>query len=160
MPISNDDELQECKQRVFRMYMDTIQTFHILSEYSRPLFGESSQYVKLAIEEYLDDFFRNTEKSGETHPEVLIFEAPLKSFQQAGFYGAQLNLKEKQVLSANTSVREWLAQRSRTLTKKPFLKWIDIINNFLGSLASATGLSEALKELKDCLRDEMPDDEE
>jgi hypothetical protein len=90
----------------------------------------------------------------------LIYEAPRENFQRAGLYGAQLNIKERQVSRANTTLRERLTGGIREFWKKPFKKWIDIINNFLSSLASATGLSEALKELKDCLRDELPDDDE
>ena len=40
-----------------------------------------------------------------------------------------------------------------------FDKWVNIINNFLFSLVSATGLGEALKELKDCLRNEPEDND-
>jgi len=62
------------------------------------------------------------------------------------------------VSKANAILRVRIAGGVRQLWQRPFKKWIDIINNFLGSLASATGLSEALKELKDCLRDELPDE--
>jgi hypothetical protein len=86
-------------------------------------------------------------------------QEPRENFQRAGFYGAQLKVKERQVSEANATLRQRLVGGVRQLWNKPFKKWIDIINNFLGSLASATGLSEALKELKDCLRDELPDDD-
>jgi hypothetical protein len=109
----------------------------------------------------MEDFILNTNNSGEKHPEALIFETPKENFQRAGLYGAQLNIKERQVQEANSQVQESLSllQSTRGFFRSPFKKWIDRINNFLGSLASATGVSEALKELKDCLRDELPDDD-
>lgn len=158
MPLS-DNELRNVQNRVMRMFMDTIDTFQTIEKNAEVIYGDRSRVVRAAINEYLNDFLLNTEASGEKHPEALIYEATLQNFQRAGFYGAQLNIKEQQVLRANATLRERLAGGVRELWNKPFKKWIDIINNFLGSLASATGLSEALKELKDCLRDELPDDD-
>jgi hypothetical protein len=158
MPLS-DNELRDTQRRVMQMFMDTIATFELIERNAEAIYGESASDVRAAINEYLDDFVRKTGASGEMHPETLIFQAPRESFQRAGFYGAQLKVKERQVSRANATLRERLAGGVRQLWSKPFKKWIDIINNFLGSLASATGLSEALKELKDCLRDELPDDD-
>lgn len=158
MPLS-DNDLREVQSRVLRMFMDTIATFEIIEKNAEAIYGDRSSDVRAAINEYLDDFLHNTGDSGETHPETLIYQTPRQNFQRAGFYGAQLNVKERQVSIANASLRERLAGGVRQLWNKPFKKWIDIINNFLGSLASATGLSEALKELKDCLRDELPDND-
>ena len=141
------------------MFMDTIATFETIERNADAIYGDRAPDVRAAIAEYLNDFLRNTGASGEKHPEALIYEAPRQNFQRAGFYGAQLKVKERQVLSVNATLRERLTGGVRQLWNKPFKKWIDIINNFLGSLASATGLSEALKELKDCLRDELPDDD-
>ena len=159
MPLT-DDGLRDVQGRVMHMFMDTIRTFELIEQNADMLFGEKADQVRSAINEYLEDFIRNTERSGETHPEVLIYQAPRENFQRAGFYGSQLAIKERQVTEANSEVRESLAQRARGFFRRPFKKWVDRINNFLGSLASATGLSEALKELKDCLRDELPDDDE
>jgi len=158
MPLS-DNELRDAQRRVMQMFMDTIATFELIERNADAIYGESASDVRAAINEYLDDFLRKTGVSGETHPETLIFQAPRENFQRAGFYGAQLKVKERQVSSANATLRQRLAGGVRQLWNKPFKKWIDIINNFLGSLASATGLSEALKELKDCLRDELPDED-
>jgi hypothetical protein len=155
MPLSIND-LQDVKGRVLRMFLDTIATFEFIANNSESIFGDRSREVRAAISEYLDDFLRNPVASGEEHPETLIYRTSLQSFQRTGFYGAQLQIKERQVLSANARLREQLAIGQ--FWNKPFKKWIDVINNFLGSLAAATGLSEALKELKDCLRDELPDD--
>ncbi|MDJ0740622.1 MAG: hypothetical protein QNJ91_12975 [Gammaproteobacteria bacterium] len=159
MPLT-DDELRDVQGRVMRMLVDTINTFETIGVHADGLFGDRAPEVRAAINEYLDDFWRNTAASGETHPEVLIYEAPRENFQKAGFYGAQLDLKERQVTAANGTLRERIVGGARQLWRRPFRKWVDIINNFLGSLASATGLSEALKELKDCLRDELPDDDD
>ena len=114
--------------------------------------------MKAAINEYFNDFFDRTKQSGEKYPEVLIYQTTKEKFQNAGFYGAQLDLKEKQVNEANSVLRDKLKENFGNLWRLPFKKWADIINNFLGSLVSATGFGEALKELKDCLRNELPDD--
>jgi len=159
MPLS-ENELRDVQRRVMMMFMDTISTFETIEENAESIYGERADEMRAAIKEYLNDFLHNTAASGEKHPEALIYEAPRENFQRAGFYGAQLNVKERQVLNANASLRERLAGGLRGFWRKPFKKWVDIINNFLGSLAGATGLSEALKELKDCLRNELPDDDE
>ncbi len=158
MPIS-DYDLRDVQGRVMRMFMDTIATFEMIEKNAEAIYGDRSSDVRAAIIEYFNDFLRNTRASGEKHPETLIYETPRRNFQRVGLYGAQLKVKERQVSRANATLRERLAGGIRRLWNKPFKKWVDIINNFLGSLASATGLSEALKELKDCLRDELPDDD-
>lgn len=157
MPL-REQELDEVRRRVLRMLMDTIETFESFERNADWLYGNRAAAVRAAINEYLQDFIRNPREAGEEHPEAMIYRAPLGNFQRAGFYGAQLDLKEHQVTAANRNLRERLAGRVRGLFNRPFTKWVDVINNFLGSLVGATGLSEALKELKDCLRDELPDD--
>jgi len=89
----------------------------------------------------------------------LIYATSKEDLQRAGFYGVQLALKERQVHRANAGLRQRLAQGLRALWQKPFKKWVDVINNFLGSLVSAAGVGEVIKELKDCLRDELPDED-
>lgn len=158
MPLS-DSDLQDVRVRVNRMFMDTIATFEVIEKNAEAMYGERAADVRAAINEYLDDFLRKTSASGEEHPETLIFQTSRQNFQRAGFYGAQLKVKERQVATANATLRERLASGVRQIWNKPFKKWIDIINNFLSSFAPATGLGEALKELKDCLRDELPDDD-
>lgn len=158
MPLP-EDELQNVRDRVMAMFMDTIKTFKMIRENADAIYGERATDIRAAIDEYLNDFLHNTEASGETTPKALIDETPRQNFQRAGLYGAQLNIKERQITNANDSLRDRLAEGVGNLWRNAFKKWIDIVNNFLGSLAGATGLSEALKELKDCLRDELPDDE-
>ena len=158
MPLA-EDELRDVQHRVTLMFMDTIDTFQMIEERADDIFGESAEEVRNAINEYLNDFIRNPDESGEKHPETLIFQTPRKNFQRAGLYGSQLAIKEQQVSRANESLRSRLTHRARRFWKRPFKKWVDTINNFLASLAGATGLGEALKELKDCLRDALPDDE-
>jgi hypothetical protein len=157
MPLSQE-LLRDSQSRIMRMYMDTIETFELIEKNADEIFGDGAADVRAAINEYLDDFLRNTRESGEMHPETLIYAAKRESFQRAGLYGAQLGIKEKQVTRANKTLRERLQGGVRKLWNRPFTKWVDIINNFLSSLASATGLGEALKELKDCLRDELPEE--
>jgi hypothetical protein len=159
MPLS-DNDLRDVQGRVLRMFMDTIATFELIERNAETIYGDRAADVRAAINEYLEDFLHDTAASGEQHPEGLIYKTSRRSFQRAGFYGAQLKIKERQVSTANATLRERLIEGVRGLWRKPFRKWVDIINNFLGSLASATGLSEALKELKDCLRDELPDDDD
>lgn len=159
MPLS-ENELRNSRGRVMMMFMDTIATFEAIENNAETLFGENAGEMRSAINECLNDFLRNAAASGEKNPEALIYETPRENLQRAGFYGAQLNVKERQVSKANASLRESLPGGAGGFWKKPFRKWVDVINNFLGSLAGATGLSEALKELKDCLRDELPDDDE
>jgi hypothetical protein len=158
MPMT-ESELQDVRGRVWRMFMDTIATFQLIEQSAEVIYGDRAPDVRAAINEYLDDFIRNNGASGEPHPETLIYQTSRQSFQRAGFYGAQLNLKERQVTTANRTLRERLSGGVRALWNRPFSKWIDIINNFLSSLMPATGMGEALKELKDCLRDELPDDD-
>ena len=159
MPLS-EDGLRDVQTRVMVMLFDTIKTIDQIEKNADVLFGENANQIKLAIREYMEDFFRNTSASGEVHPETLIFQTPREKFQSAGFYGAQLAVKERQVTDANQNLRESLLQPTRSIFRNPFKIWIDRINNFLGSLASATGMSEALKELKDCLRDELPENDD
>jgi hypothetical protein len=155
MPLS-DDALRDAQKRIMNMFMETIKTFEVIeNEHVEMMFGDRAAFIKDAIYECLQDFVRNTEASGETHPEVSIYATTREDLQRAGFYGVQLALKEQQVLNANAGLRQGLFQG---LWKKPFKKWVDVINNFLGSLVSAAGVGEVLKELKDCLRDELPDD--
>lgn len=158
MPLS-DQELPEVHRRLMRMFMDTIHTFEVIRGNAEAIYGERAPAVRLAIDEYLEDFLRNPSASGQRHPEVLIYRASRRTLQRAGFYGAQLEVKERQVATANITLRERLVGGVRRLWRQPFRKWVDIINNFLGSLAAATGMGEALKELKDCLRDELPDED-
>jgi hypothetical protein len=159
MPLT-DDELNNVQSRLMKMFKDTIVTFKLIEQNADILFDKNGNQIRAAINEYMEDFINNTGGSGETDPEVLIYKTPRENFQRAGFYGAQLEVKERQVTESNKEVRESLAKGASSIFRSSFKKWVDIINNFLGSLASATGLSEALKELKDCLRDELPDDDE
>jgi|SRR6056297_442779 len=157
MPLSNDD-LRDVQRRVLNMFMDTIKTFELINEQVNSIFEENSDQINSAINEYLEDFINNTQNSGETHPEELIYKASREAYQNAGFYGAQLALKERQVTEANNDLREVLNTNERVSNWSPFKRWIDRINNFLNSLINATGAGEALKELKDCLRGELPKD--
>ncbi len=158
MPLLESD-LREVQSRVMRMFMDTIKTFEMIEENADGIYGDSASVVRAAIKECLDDFVRRPGVAGEVHPETLIYQATRQSLQAAGFYGAQLSVKEAQLTRANATLRESFARGARRFWNKPFKKWVDIINNFLGSLIPAVGLGEAIKELKDCLRDELPDDD-
>lgn len=159
MPLLNDD-LSSVQRRVLRMFIDTIHSIELIEKNADILFGDKATEIRAAINEYMEDFIRNTGRSGESHPETLIYKTQKENFQRAGLYGAQLDVKERHVTQANEALRVSLGQRTRSFFRSPFKKWVDRINNFLGSIASATGISEAIKELKDCLRDELPDDDD
>jgi len=155
MPLSEEQE-REVKYRLNAMFMDTIKTFELISK-NTDIFGENSTLIREAIDEYLMDFIYQPDGLEIKHPEALIFEASRVELQSSGFYGAQLNLKEAQVTAANNSLREAISGNVSGIFRKSFKKWIGVINNFLGSLG-VTGVGEALKEVKDCLRDELPDE--
>ena len=156
MPLHESEE-REVKHRLVHMYMDTIETFRMISEYAEFYFGENSNELRNAIDEYILDFIDQTDGEERIHPEGLIFRTERIALQSAGFYGAQLNLKERQVTTANKNLREAIVARARGAFQYPFKKWVGIINNFIGSL-EVTGIGSALKEIKDCLRDELPDE--
>src|SRR5215213_1115881 len=71
----------------------------------------------------------------------------------AGLYGAQLNLKLAVIQHWR---QEWEGTRtSFGFGKKILKKLIDAIDTVLGSIIAATGLDEALKELKDILSNSL-----
>lgn len=156
MPLSEAEE-HEVKGAILSMFMDTIHTFRILSENADKYFGEHSDQLKDAINEYIQDFIDSPDGKERVHPEKLIFDTPRVELQNAGFYGAQLILKQRQVTEANFNLREIISEGIRGAFGSPFKKWVGRINNFLGSLG-VTGVGEALKEIKDCLREDLPDD--
>ena len=156
MPLLESEE-RNVKHRINHMFMDTLQTFELISENSERYFGENSGQLREAINEYIRDFIENADGGEFVHPEALIFQTSRLDLQQAGFYGAQLQLKERQVREANVNLREVITGGISSAFYSPFKKWVARINNFLGSLG-VTGVGEALKEIKDCLRDDLPDD--
>ena len=153
----NENNLGQIKSRVLHMFMDTVRTLELIEENADEIFAENADEIRSSINECLNDFIRDREQSGELHPEQLIYDAPARNFQRSGFYGSQLDMKERQVTSVNIDLQDSMRQGIGRVFRKRFLKWIDVINNFLGSLISAVGIAEAFKELKDCLRDELPD---
>lgn len=156
MPLLEPDE-HEVKKRIFNMFMDTIQTFRLLAEHAEEYFGENSTQLKEAINEYIQDFIDQPDGKERIHPEELIFKTSRVDLQNEGFYGAQLNLKERQVTEANRTLRKTIIDKVKGTFNSPFKKWVSRINNFLASLG-ITGVGNALKEIKDCLKDELPDD--
>lgn len=158
MPLAGED-LRDVHGRLMRMFEDTIKTFEAMEHNADKLYAERATEVQAAIHECLEDFVRNPTAAGGLHPETLVYRASKDSLQRAGLYGAQLAIKEQQVAQANLALRARIAGGVSRLFRQRFRKWVDVTNNFLRSLAGATGVGEALAELKDCLRDELPDDE-
>lgn len=156
MPLLEADE-GDVKRRLVAMYIDTIDAFRLMASNIELFFEpEVAMELKSAIDEYIRDFVDQTDGRERIHAEALIFKTDRVSLQRSGFYGAQLNLKERQVSTANRTLREAIQGRVTAVFKALFKKWVGIINNFLGSL-EVVGIGSALREIKDCLRDELPD---
>lgn len=158
MPLQQE-ELRDVQRRLTQLVMASIDTFGQLSADADWLFGERAPQLRAAIDEWLKDFVTKTELSGERHPEAAIYGTEGDKLQRAGLYGAQLAVKEQQLTAANRGLLDGLGRRLRSVVRAPFRRWVDVLNNFLGSLAGATGWGEALKELKDCLRDALPEED-
>ena len=75
MPL-NVRDLDSVKQRVEAMLTDTVKTFELMENNANFLFGRNSESIKLAINECLNDFLRNTKNSRETNLVKLIQETP------------------------------------------------------------------------------------
>jgi len=153
----SDEEVGKSRERIWEMFKVTIKTFESLSEVIGLYFDNNRELLRDAINEYLKDFIYSPNEKDRQSPEVLIFSASRLSLQNAGFYGAQLLLKEQQVMQVNKNLGKVIEDKATGLFKASFKKWVSVINNFLGSL-STIGVGEALKEIKDCLLDELPDD--
>ncbi len=80
--------------------------------------------------------------------EATIRQTPDDRFFRAGLYGAQLSLKLSMI--ARCRSRYFSLGGARLLKKL-----LDAIDRLLDSLIAATGIDEALKELKDILRDNV-----
>ncbi len=152
MPLNKNNQ-DDIRSRVFYMLEDTIKSFRLISEFSGSLFSNSEEIIRNAINECLHDFYNP--KNKENHPQSIIFTIDFENFERVGFYGAQLNLKEKQVFQANQRLRKAFPKFNSSIFRKSFIWWVDVINNFLGSFISGFGIAERLKELKDCIRDEV-----
>jgi hypothetical protein len=157
MPLHPDD-LHDAQKRLMVMLLDSVETLRLISKSSELMFEHRGPAVRAAIEEWFQDFLLNPQAAGEVHPEVRIFQTTREALQSAGFYGAQLDLKEDQLKSANAALRDALPGERISVWRRPFKRWIGVLNNFLGSLGSVGGVGEALKELKDCLKEELPDE--
>src|SRR6185369_16171157 len=110
MPLP-DKDLRDVQNRIYHMFMDTIETITEIEKYADIMYGQNAEQIRLAINEYLDDFIRATNKSGEPHPEALIYKTSRERFHRAGLYGAQLAVKERHVKQANAHLRESLGRR-------------------------------------------------
>ncbi|UII78585.1 hypothetical protein [Flagellimonas sp. CMM7] len=147
---ARENNLSEYKHDVSFMLRDTLESFQLISDNLSTIFGSNIISIKRAVDETLKDF------DEVERPFEVIQNSSLSEFQRAGFYGAQLRLKRDLVSNANERLRATLSSIDISIFRPVFIKWVDIINNFLGSLSSAFGIAEALKELKDCLRDSLP----
>lgn len=156
MPI-NENQLSEIQKELEMLTIDSYKTFRQLLEFASSNFPDHAQQFFSAVEEFDSDFMRPDEGNEESLMQRRIRSASLESLQDAGLYGSQLALKSRQVKEANENVRKSIETQgaSERFWKGKFIDWINRINNFLGSLQVGTGFGEALKELKDCLQDEI-----
>jgi hypothetical protein len=100
--------------------------------------------IRAAWEEFLKDFSLD-------HAFTLIQNTSTERLQASGLYGRQLNLK----LSV---VNKWMERFSKKRLKKILLRLLDAIDTLLDSLIAATGINEALKEIKEILRNSIDED--
>ena len=69
MPLLEGD-LPDVRERVMKMLTDTIATFVVIEQHVGTIYGDGdrAQSVQAAIKECLDDFWRETDASGEPPP--------------------------------------------------------------------------------------------
>jgi len=103
-----------------------------------------SGLIREAWKEFEEDFKID-------HAVSLIQQTSAETLKTSGLYGRQLNLK----LSV---VDKWKKRFSEKRIKKILLKLLDAIDTVLDSLIAATGIDQALKEIKDILRNSIDED--
>jgi hypothetical protein len=111
----------------------------------RPFFiKDLSDQIRPAWKEFEEDFKID-------HALDQIQKTKAESLQVSGLYGKQLNLK--------LSVFEnWKKRFSEKPIKKILLRLLDAIDSILDSVIAATGMDQALKEIKDILRNSIDED--
>lgn len=158
MPLTPNDQ-EHARPILYNMFIDSMETMRKLDLVLDHYFGPNAEELRAALRECLDDFVFETQSSRYPDPRGLILEIPVNNLIKAGFYGAQLRLKKRQITEANLELRKAIETRSPSnrFFKGPFKKWVARLNNFLGSLIPAANLPEALKEIKDALAGELPE---
>lgn len=127
------------------------QVLHVIGDIIRkpegdegPLFlKEMMDPLSEAWDEFQKDFDSRVAKER-------IFGVVDQSLQDHGLYGAQAAGKRKLF-----EIRLGIFKKQRT--KQALLWLLDSIDTYLGSIIDATGLSKALKEIKDILRNSIYD---
>jgi hypothetical protein len=105
----------------------------------RPFFFED---LIIEIREAGDEFEKDFEVDQALKQ---IQETAPQKLQKSGLYGKQLHLK----LSV---VKKWKERFSRRRVKRILLELLDAVDTVLDSLLAVTGIDQALKEIKDILR--------
>jgi len=143
-----DERLEfEAKERLTDFLKDTTAlvrhlVYEGIDDDHRPFFFEDlSDQIRTAWEEFEEDFNINDAIDQ-------INDTDAEKFQASGLYGSQLDLK----LSV---IDKWKKRFSKKRIKKILLKLLDAIDTVLDSLIAATGMNEALKEIKDILRNSI-----
>jgi hypothetical protein len=148
MPEFSDSDRDELVQ----FLKNTIEFLRPLATDNLNLFAQDLRTaITLAWSEFENDF-------DQARAEATVHAIRADRAIWAGLYGSQLQLKL-------AVIRHWQQKWEQTRTspgfgKKILKKLIAAIDTVLGSLIAATGLDEALRELKDILSNAIDDDED
>lgn len=140
----------EAKRLLSQFLKDTLSFLnHLVNEgydsKGRLLFIEGElDGIRAAWKEFQEDF--DLERANG-----LIKETSASYLLSHGLYGRQLELKLR-------LISNWHNRFSKMRTKKILLKALDATDTLLDSLTKATGIDEALKEIKDILRNSIDED--
>jgi hypothetical protein len=152
MPTLSSDE----RERLATFVLETVQLLKELATDRLDLFPQDLQpSVKAAWTEFERDF-----DSAQADLTVRAMQSDRATW--AGLYGSQLQLK----LAVVQYWRDkWEASKTafglgKGFGKKILKKLIDAIDTVLGSIIAATGLDEALRELKDIFNNSIDEDED
>ncbi len=134
------EQLQSFISETFSLFKQLVYDGFDLDQ--EPFFLENHlEQIKAAWKEFHEDFDTKNAKQK-------IMEASGRMLQIHGLYGKQLELK----LSV---INTWRERFNGNRAKKILIKLLDAIDTLLDSLIKATGIDEALKEIKDILRNSI-----
>jgi hypothetical protein len=146
----NEKLANEARQEI----LDFIQQLlDILDKIIHEPYGENGE--RLVLEEMRKElqeaWMEFSEDFNLDQVKARIYEAPQELLQTHGLYGGQLRAKLS--LFRRRLERFFLGRGTKTL-----LRLIDAADTVLDSIIAATGLDEAIKEIKDLLRNSIDDE--
>ncbi len=160
MPLQEND-ISEVRVRLKSLLNEILHILEMLNEYAPEHFPERYEKLQAAFNEFRDDFVGLTDAHGNNKLTKFIDSAEGLELQNAGLYGAQLDIKEEYTKQANQGMLQTINQRvTGRLFRRKLTYWTKIINRFLGSLLKATAIPDALKELKELLESEVDEQSE